>query len=88
MNKNVKSINMHIRVNPDTKERAVSVLNDIGVSVSDLFNMLLNQVAIQHRIPFEMVDSKYICAYGYKHDYSNIEPSNESERTGTHSDLL
>ena len=70
---------MHIRVNPDTKERAMEVLSDMGISVSDLFNMLLNQVAIQHKIPFEMVDSKYICAYGYKHDYSNIKPSDESE---------
>ena len=79
MNKNIKSTNMHIRVNPDVKEKAMIVLDDMGVSISDLFNMLLNQVALQHKIPFEIVDSKYVCAYGYLHDYSNISPSPEEE---------
>jgi len=79
MNKNTKSINMHIRVNPNVKERAMNVLDDIGISASDLFNMLLHQVAIQHKIPFEIVDSKYVCSYGYLHDYSNIFPSPEEE---------
>ena len=79
MNKNIKSSSMHIRVNPDVKEKAMFVLDEIGISVSDLFNMVLNQVAIQHKIPFEMVDSKYVCAYGYLHDYSKISPSSEEE---------
>ena len=79
MDKNTKSSSMHIRVNPDVKARAMSVLDDIGVSASELFNMLLNQVAIQHKIPFDIVDSKYVCAYGYLHDYSNISPSPEEE---------
>lgn len=74
-----KNISMHIRVNPDVKEKAMTVLDDIGISVSDLFNMLLNQVALQHKVPFELVDSKYVCAYGYLHDYSNISPSPEEE---------
>ena len=81
VNKNIKSANMHIRVNPETKEKAMNVLNDMGISISDLFNMLLSQVAIQHKIPFEIVDSKYVCAYGFKHDYSEIMPSDENEYT-------
>ena len=79
MNENIKSTQMHIRVNPDVREKAMEVLNEIGISASDLFNMLLNQVAIQHRIPFDLVDSKYICAYGCLHDYSKISPRTDDE---------
>ena len=59
MENRTKSANMHIRVNPDVKDKAMIVLSEIGISASDLFNMLLNQVAIQHRIPFELADSIY-----------------------------
>ncbi|MCL2053578.1 MAG: type II toxin-antitoxin system RelB/DinJ family antitoxin [Oscillospiraceae bacterium] len=79
MKKTVKSASMHIRVCPDVKEKAMCVLNEIGISASDLFNMLLSQVAIQHKVPFELVDSQYVCAYGHLHDYSNIPPPKEEE---------
>jgi len=79
MKASTKSASMHIRVNPEVKKRAAPVLDEIGISMSDLFNMLLNQVAIQHRIPFEIVDSKHVCAHGYLHDYAGISPSDEAE---------
>ena len=87
MNKTTKSTSMHIRVNPDVKEKAMAVLDEIGISASDLFNMLLNQVALQHKVPFELVDSKYVCAYGYLHDYSKISPSDEEEYIGPFNSL-
>ena len=85
--KETKSTNMNIKVNPDVKERALIVLNDMGVSLYDLFNMLLNQIAIQHKIPFDLVDSKYVCPYWHLHDYSNISPSDESEFVGSFNNL-
>ena len=54
-----KTGNMHIRVNLDVKEKATPVLKEVGMSYSDLFNLVLAQVAIQRRIPFEMVGSGY-----------------------------
>ena len=77
--KNTKSSSMHIRVNPETKAKAMEVLDELGISISELFNMLLNQVAIQHRIPFDLVTQKYICAYGYLHDYSNLPGPEDDE---------
>ncbi|MCL2045082.1 MAG: type II toxin-antitoxin system RelB/DinJ family antitoxin [Oscillospiraceae bacterium] len=77
MEKNTKSANMHIRVNPDVKEKAMVVLNEMGISASELFNMLLNQVAIQQRIPFELVSSKYVCTHEYSHDWTNMKPDDE-----------
>jgi len=79
MKADTKSTSIHIRINPQVKEKAAPVLKDIGISYSDLFIMLLNQVAIQHRIPFELVDSHYVCSRGNLHDYSKISPSDESE---------
>ena len=81
MKNNVKSSSMHIRVNPEVKERATVVLDEIGISISDLFNMLLNQVAIQNRVPFSLLTNKYICAHGYQHDYSNVPGPEDDEYT-------
>ena len=74
-----ESTDVHINLNPEVKERAMIVLDEIGISPSDLFNMLLNQVAIQRRIPFEMVTAEYLCDYGYLHDYSKMLPAREDE---------
>ena len=79
MEKNIRTASMHIRVNPEVKEKAMLVLNEIGVSASDLFNMLLNQVAIQQRIPFELVSSKFVCAHGYLHDYEDSQAEEVEE---------
>ena len=54
---------MHIRVKPEIKERATPVLESIGMSFSDLFNLVLAQVANQRRIPFEMVDNSHYIDY-------------------------
>ena len=78
---NSKTSSMHIRVNPETRRKAMAVLDEIGISASELFNMLLNQVAIQNRIPFDLVTTKYICAYGYLHDYSKIQSPDDDEYT-------
>ena len=79
MNETVKSAQMHIRVNPEVKEKAMEVLNEIGITTSELFNMLLSQVAIQHRVPFDLLSNKYICAHGHMHDYTKITPPTDEE---------
>ena len=81
MTKNVKSTTMNIRVNPEIKKKAMEILDEIGLSASELFNMLLNQVAIQQKVPFDLVSSKYICEFGYVHDYSKIDPPDEDDYT-------
>ena len=79
MKNNTKSASMHIRVNPEVRDKATEVLNEIGISISDLFNMLLNQVAIQHRVPFDLLSNKYICTHGYQHDYSGMPLPKDDE---------
>jgi addiction module RelB/DinJ family antitoxin len=45
---------MHIRVNPEIKAKAEPILDAIGLSFSDLFNLTLNQVCLKRKIPFEL----------------------------------
>ena len=54
-----KSASMHIRVNPKVKKEVEPILEDIGLSLSDVFNMLLNQIRIRGEIPFTLVSSNY-----------------------------
>ena len=54
-----KSTSMHIRVNPKVKKEVEPILEDIGVSLSDVFNMLLNQIRIRGEIPFTLISTYY-----------------------------
>lgn len=49
-----KSANLYARVEPEVKEQAESVLNQLGISMSSAVSMFLRQVVIQRGIPFEM----------------------------------
>ena len=54
-----KSSSIHIRVNEDVKKRALPVLNDLSITLGDYVNLALSQLANQHKVPFEIVDSTY-----------------------------
>ena len=54
-----KSTSMHIRVNPKVKKEVEPILEEIGISLSDVFNMLLNQIRIRGEIPFTLISSSY-----------------------------
>jgi addiction module RelB/DinJ family antitoxin len=48
-----KSSNIMTRVEPEIKERAEAVLNQLGISMSTAMSMYLRQIAMQRKIPFE-----------------------------------
>ena len=52
MNKNTT---VNLRVNSDVKEQAGIILDAIGLSFSDAFNLLLHQIRIQRGLPFDVV---------------------------------
>lgn len=54
-----RSASMHIRVNPKVKKEVEPILADIGVTLSDVFNMLLNQIRIRGEIPFTLISNYY-----------------------------
>ena len=49
-----KTSNIFARVEPEIKEQAESVLNQLGIPMSSAVSMFLRQVVIQRGIPFEM----------------------------------
>ena len=52
MNKNTT---VNLRVNSEVKEQAGLILDAMGLSFSDAFNLMLHQVRIQRGLPFEVL---------------------------------
>lgn len=49
-----RTANIFSRVDPETKEQAEVILNQLGIPMSNAIGMFLKQVVIQRGIPFEM----------------------------------
>lgn len=47
-----KTTTLNLRVNPDVKSKAESVLNQLGIPMSTAINMYLNQISLTGGIPF------------------------------------
>jgi len=69
---------MHIRVNPEIKAEVEPILAAIGLSFSDAFNLMLNQIYLKRRIPFELSSLK-LTENGYTPDFE-AEILAESEK--------
>jgi len=48
-----------VRVDEATKQEAETILEDIGINVTSLFNSCLKAVVRERRVPFAMVSSDY-----------------------------
>ena len=49
-----RTANVFTRVDPETKEQAEAILNQLGIPMSNAIGMFLRQVVMQRGIPFEM----------------------------------
>ena len=49
-----RTANIFTRVDPETKEQAESILNQLGIPMSNAIGMFLKQVVLCRGIPFEM----------------------------------
>ena len=75
---NTRSSGMHIRVNPEIKANVEPILAAIGLSFSDVFNLMLNQIYLKRRIPFDL-SSIQLTENGYTQDFE-AELLAESDR--------
>jgi len=73
-----RSSSMHIRVNPEIKANVEPILEAIGLSFSDVFNLLLRQIYLKRRLPFEL-SSAELTENGYTPEFE-AEIIAESER--------
>jgi addiction module RelB/DinJ family antitoxin len=59
---------MHIRVNPELKANVEPILSAIGLSFSDLFNLMLHQIYLKRRVPFDL-SSEQLTENGYTPEF-------------------
>jgi DNA-damage-inducible protein J len=49
-----KSANVYVRIEPDVKEQAESILNDLGIPVSNAIQMYYKQIILHQGLPFDV----------------------------------
>ena len=49
-----RTANVFTRVDPETKQQAEAILDQLGIPMSNAIGMFLKQVVMQRGIPFEM----------------------------------
>ena len=49
-----RTANVFTRVDPETKEQAEAILNQLGIPMSNTIGMFLKQIVMQRGIPFDM----------------------------------
>ena len=50
-----KNTTINLRVNTEVKEQAGKILDAMGLTFSDAFNLMLHQVRIQRSLPFDVI---------------------------------
>ena len=49
-----RTANVFTRVDPETKEQAEAILNQLGIPMSNAIGMFLKQIVMQRGIPFDI----------------------------------
>lgn len=49
-----KQTNLHIRIEPEVKEEAESILTSLGITSSDAISLFYKEIILQKGLPFEM----------------------------------
>jgi len=55
-----KNTTVNLRVNSEVKEQAGMILDAMGMTFSDAFNLLLHQIRIQRSLPFDVVAYSHV----------------------------
>ncbi len=50
----MKTAAVHSRINPDIKERAEAILDQLGLSPTEAIRMFYTQIALRKGLPFEV----------------------------------
>ncbi|MFV0502623.1 MAG: type II toxin-antitoxin system RelB/DinJ family antitoxin [Lachnospirales bacterium] len=49
-----KTSNLYVRIEPEVKEEAESILNTLGIPASNAINVFYKQIILQKGLPFEV----------------------------------
>lgn len=50
----VKTANLYVRIEPDIKEQAESILSALGIPASNAINMFYKQIILRRGLPFDV----------------------------------
>jgi len=76
-----RTVNVNIRVNPQVKQDAEAILDEIGLNLSDVFNLLLNQIRLTHTIPFTLHDQEIDPKF-YPQILEGLKQAEENRKNG------
>ncbi len=70
-----KTANLYVRIEPDVKEQAESILSTLGIPASNAINMFYKQIILNRGIPFEVKipTAKPVNVEGLKESELNVE---------------
>jgi len=79
-----------VRVDEITKQRAETILEDIGLNVTGLFNACLKAVVREKRVPFALVSSEYEWKNTIRHklEESEIAANDPTTKRYTHEEIF
>lgn len=69
-----KTDTLHIRVEPNVKQKAEEILHDLGLSITEAISVFLNQIILNDGIPFEIRKPRF-----NKETLQTIENAKSSE---------
>ena len=55
----IKTANLNIRIDPQTKKGAEQLFSSFGITISDAVNIFLRQSLMEGGLPFEMKQPRY-----------------------------
>ena len=77
-----------VRVDEDVKTMAESILDDIGINVTTLFNACLKAVVREKRVPFALVSKDYDRAIKEKLEESLAVAADPDAKRYTHDEIF
>lgn len=54
-----KTVNINVRIDPETKDSAEQLFSDLGITLTDAINIFLHQSLMVGGLPFEMKLPRY-----------------------------
>ena len=84
----VSTKSITVRVDEETKVQAESILEDIGINVTTLFNACLKAVVREKRVPFALVSKGYDQIIREKLEESLSVAANPNARRYAHEEIF
>lgn len=77
-----KTVNLNVRIEPDVKEKAEKILNELGLSASTTINIFYRQIIETNGLPFEVKRHDNVANLSREEIYNEIDKGLRSYLAG------